>query len=53
MILHRRRALQRGRQAGPDAAALAALLDQVDAARQALVRGAEAIAAEVARRLMA
>ena len=31
----------------------AALLDQVDAARQALVRGAEAIAAEVARRLMA
>ncbi|OGB06810.1 MAG: hypothetical protein A3E25_09665 [Burkholderiales bacterium RIFCSPHIGHO2_12_FULL_69_20] len=30
-----------------------ALLDQVDAARQSLVRGAEAIAAEVAQRLMA
>lgn len=30
-----------------------ALLDQADAARQALVRGVEAIAAEVARRLMA
>jgi hypothetical protein len=31
----------------------AALLEQVDTAREALVRGAEAIAAEVARRLMA